>query len=67
MRAAKFEVKLWQERYAQDGRRFEPDPGRRMVGCKIVAELARLIAVSIQGLDCGSLLCTSLQPQSGRW
>jgi hypothetical protein len=27
MRAAKFEVKLWQERYLQDCRRFEPNPG----------------------------------------
>jgi hypothetical protein len=32
MRAGKFEVKLWQERYAQDCRRFEPNPGRRRAG-----------------------------------
>jgi len=34
MRAAKFEVKLWQERYAQDCRRFEPNPGLTRVARK---------------------------------
>jgi hypothetical protein len=65
MRAAKFEVKLWQERYAQDCRRFEPNPGlprvarkfrsgRRMTGTA-AAPSGKLVMRSASGARVGGM------------